>query len=584
MTAARPDVTIIIPSFNYGRYLRRSIDSARAQTLPQLEILVLDNCSTDNSFEIAREIQRDDPRVRAERNERNLGLCGNHNRGLELARGKRVLFLAADDRLLPGHVARINAAHIEHPEIDLFYTPYAFIDEADRIISIIGHRGHLHGAYFGGRNEFADLLTYDDYMCLSSSLYDRDELLASGGFDEAFVAADLDVVLRMAAQGKQFGFIPEVGVAIRTHALQASGSELFMKSGVAFREHLTIFERHLTARTQPLIAGREHGIARFIQLIAATTGNGDALLAEYKPQVDAIAVHLNASLRESAAERVSEPMISVVLECGEDVADVCDTIGMIAAQSYHNVELVLVANAPMDFVGLLRDRIAGMRHRIVAQCGKVSHASALNDGLRMSNGSLVVYAEAGVVWPERHLGRVAQAFFERPIDVLIVPAELNAFGSGGSLGRVAHFAGTPVAQEAIAVGEGVPLACVAHKRALLDRVGFLDERLMHLSEFEFIQRLRGVTQIALDASAAITVARRIDRPAPLMRDASGYLGELQATYRAHSVDPQTAAKRERHVARLTAVLVPPVQGQPLDPLGLLMLARGLDPASVPVPS
>jgi len=104
-----PSVSIVITSYNYARFLPRAIGSALAQEIDHLEIVIVDNASTDESWAIIEAAARDHAIIRAFRNETNLGLVGNHRRGLELAQGKRVLFLSADDYLLPGHVRRALA-------------------------------------------------------------------------------------------------------------------------------------------------------------------------------------------------------------------------------------------------------------------------------------------------------------------------------------------------------------------------------------------------------------------------------------------------------------------------------------------
>ena len=93
-------VSICIPVFNCERYIGMAIESALGQTYRNLELIITDNCSTDGTFSVTGGY-RHDPRVRIFQNESNLGIAGNCNRALGLAKGKYVKLLCADDFLYP---------------------------------------------------------------------------------------------------------------------------------------------------------------------------------------------------------------------------------------------------------------------------------------------------------------------------------------------------------------------------------------------------------------------------------------------------------------------------------------------------
>lgn len=95
-----PDVTVIIPVYNKSKYLRACIESILCQTGITLEVICVDDCSTDGSWEIAEEITKKESRVRLVRNESNKGAFHSRNVGISLARGRYVQFTDADD-LLP---------------------------------------------------------------------------------------------------------------------------------------------------------------------------------------------------------------------------------------------------------------------------------------------------------------------------------------------------------------------------------------------------------------------------------------------------------------------------------------------------
>ncbi len=78
-------VDVAIPCFNYGRFLRKCVESVLSQDVEDLRVLVIDNASTDNSVEVARELARNDPRVEVIARSRNLGPHASYNEAIDWA-------------------------------------------------------------------------------------------------------------------------------------------------------------------------------------------------------------------------------------------------------------------------------------------------------------------------------------------------------------------------------------------------------------------------------------------------------------------------------------------------------------------
>lgn len=106
-----PALSVLIPNFNYGRYIRETIDSVLVQPMKNLEVVVADNASTDNSVEVVRAVK--DERVRLTINPVNVGFAANLERVAAHARGHRMLLLSSDDRMREGALgayARLETA------------------------------------------------------------------------------------------------------------------------------------------------------------------------------------------------------------------------------------------------------------------------------------------------------------------------------------------------------------------------------------------------------------------------------------------------------------------------------------------
>lgn len=115
----RPPITVVVTVFNRAPYLAASLDSVLASSFGDFELLVLDNCSTDGSLEIAHEVASRDPRVRVLRNETNLGQFGNRNRVLELVETKYFKYHDSDDLLYPHGLETLYRCLTQAPAADL---------------------------------------------------------------------------------------------------------------------------------------------------------------------------------------------------------------------------------------------------------------------------------------------------------------------------------------------------------------------------------------------------------------------------------------------------------------------------------
>ena len=100
-----PLVSICIPNYNYGRFIEAAIKSASSQTYKNIEIIVVDNDSTDNSHKVICELNKN-INLKYVRNNANIGMVPNFNKCMDLSVGEYLIFLSADDILLPDFVSR----------------------------------------------------------------------------------------------------------------------------------------------------------------------------------------------------------------------------------------------------------------------------------------------------------------------------------------------------------------------------------------------------------------------------------------------------------------------------------------------
>lgn len=134
MNSGIPQISVIMPVYNGGRYLREAVDSILNQTFREFEFIIIDDGSTDDTWSVLTDYAAHDSRVRLIQNEANIGLTRSLNKGLAVARAALIARQDADDISMPERLARQIAFLEMHPEVGLLGTQGDFIDADGRPI------------------------------------------------------------------------------------------------------------------------------------------------------------------------------------------------------------------------------------------------------------------------------------------------------------------------------------------------------------------------------------------------------------------------------------------------------------------
>lgn len=226
---AHPKVTAVIPAYNMAAYVERALVSAIGQTYPNLDILVIDDGSSDETASIARRIAGEHPHVRVVTTD-NAGVAAARNLGTQMADSLYVAYLDADDLWHPLKIEKqVEAlgAHGHSPEWSSCYTLHRMIDRFDTVIDD-APSSHERGDFF------EEHLVWNPVGNGSSLLVRRDLALAVGGFSSDYAKAgiggceDLEFQLKLLGRSKM-ELVREFLVGYRLHTAQMSGDIVMMR-------------------------------------------------------------------------------------------------------------------------------------------------------------------------------------------------------------------------------------------------------------------------------------------------------------------------------------------------------------------
>mgnify|MGYP000044152677 CR=1 FL=1 len=198
------DFTIVTPSYNYSNYIRECIESVLLQEGVKFEHIVFDACSNDGSTEILREYDHLDLTV-----EKDSGMTEAINKGFRKAKGKWVMWLNADDRLLPGSLSAFLTQADKHEDSDIIYGAWNNVDSKGDLLN----RGKLVPFYL---NMFAHS---GCYIASTSTFYRRSTTIDAGiilNEDYKYVM-DGEFYCRLSKLGKKFSCIPNIIADFRVH-------------------------------------------------------------------------------------------------------------------------------------------------------------------------------------------------------------------------------------------------------------------------------------------------------------------------------------------------------------------------------
>lgn len=233
-----PLVSIICLCYNHANFVEQALDSVLSQSYTNIELLIADDCSTDNSKEVINKWLEKHPNIIFIANTTNRGNTKTFNSLLKMAKGEYIIDLAADDVLLPDCVIK---------QLTLFKTTtFENLAVVYGNAQIISEKGEDLGYYYPINqkkeienpppkgNIYLSVLGQHHKICSVSSMVKRSVLDSVGGYDENLAYEDLDLWIRV-SKNYNFDFTPETLIQKRELATSL-GSQFFVKNNLRTKQ------------------------------------------------------------------------------------------------------------------------------------------------------------------------------------------------------------------------------------------------------------------------------------------------------------------------------------------------------------
>lgn len=244
-------VTIICLCYNQQEFVLESLDSVINQDYKNIELIIVDDCSTDNSKSIIENWLADNPDISLIANTTNLGITKAFNQALQLANGDYIIDLAADDILVPNCVRlQINAFENSHyKNLGVVYGNAALITE----------KGLFHSYYFDVGSDkkaiqkratgdiYQSILAGGNSICSVSSMIKKTVFDTLNGYDENLAYEDLDFWIR-AARVYDFDFIDSILIKKRM-VTNSMGSHFYKKKNKINQSTFLILKKAMRLNT-----------------------------------------------------------------------------------------------------------------------------------------------------------------------------------------------------------------------------------------------------------------------------------------------------------------------------------------------
>lgn len=214
-----PWVTVICVCYNHARFVTEALDSVINQTYPHVELIVIDDGSTDGSGKVIKRWMANHPDSTLILNGKNLGYCKTFNKAYPLAKGKFIIDLSADDLLMPNRIEDgVSLLEKAGEDYGVTFSDAQYMDENGNAIRLHSER-FRHETIPGGDVYKEVIQRY--FICSPTMMFRKSVLDSLKGYDEALAFEDFDFWVRAS---RNFKFIYSPSVLVKKRVLSTSMS------------------------------------------------------------------------------------------------------------------------------------------------------------------------------------------------------------------------------------------------------------------------------------------------------------------------------------------------------------------------
>lgn len=215
MDSKTPTVSVVMPAFNAQAYIRQAIDSVRGQSFQDWELIVVDDCSTDQTRKLVAQYAQADGRIRLVENRENLGAAGTRNCGIAHSRGEYVALLDCDDYWHPQLLEK-ELACARQTGADIVYCSYAIVDEQGEKL--------CNDFLVPEKTDLESMLIRCVISCSTAML--RGQVARENPFPTGIYHEDIALWFRLLRDGAVARGVPEVLACYRQHSGSRAANKL----------------------------------------------------------------------------------------------------------------------------------------------------------------------------------------------------------------------------------------------------------------------------------------------------------------------------------------------------------------------
>ena len=496
-------VSVVIPCYNYGKYLREAVESVIDQKFLDFEIIVVNDGSTDNTKKIAEKLTNEFSQYRIKvLNQENSGHPAiARNKGIAIAKGEYILPLDADDQIEINMIERCVTVLNSNPVVDIVYTDRKDFDGVDRIVK--------------ARKYDFSVLKYQNHISYCAMF--RKRVWENVGGYRVTGFEDWDFWIAAGALGHKGYYLPEALFRYRRHDTGKYQNDL---------EHEEC-NRAQIVLNNPLVYSRNE------ILRSATILKQQRLINE----------------SEKAC-----PLVSVVVPTYNRPVLLEDAISSICNQTYENTEIIVVNDAGKD-ISVVCDKFKGESIFYIEHNRHKGVAAARNTGINVARGKYIAYLDDDDIFYPNHIETLVYLLENTEYTVAYTDAYRAHFKEEN--GRLAlKNKDLPYSidfdPEKILIGNFIPVLCFMHEKACLDKIGLFDETLTSHEDWDLWIRMSRIYKLAHIRKVTAEFSWRKDGTTITSGKSRDMVVTLEKVYRKHrdlvKKKPHMAEAQRKHLA------------------------------------